>query len=523
MSDITAIIFELRSFVDAAAMKLYLEEHLKEIVDGILEIEDETERAIIIDKILETFVNSKTKGTVKKVLESAIANAHIQITKSKMTEFTNADITQLNPNKNGQIPTTTRNLEEVLLAAIRTKFVFDTMSSNIFFTSMDWEHLTSPLELNGRKYHRYDETNQAMLKSTLNKHIFPNEISFNALDEAVLIVAQRNKIDLYMEYMDSWPEHDSKDRSDAAIRYFGVPNDEWSIIWFNTLMLSIMHRCYSPGGQLRYCFTFEGEQNIGKSEFCRRLLPHFWYASQSIPAAADSPVEFYRATYDKGVIEIPELGNLNRRTDQDLWKRITTERNSTFRRMRADDVKDYPKRNVFIITTNEHSYLKDQTGETRFLPIRSNNKQNQFFDLDGFSEELPQIYAQYRAMYASGARPLLTKSELELQRSVTEERDLTKETFEYQIVEDYMNATSGNVSNLEIAQQEGMWLDKLYIFLSDPTYGVNRERAILRSRGFGNALVKYGFIRLSKTVHIPNVGTKKVYVWPDTEMHKRYG
>jgi predicted P-loop ATPase len=288
-------------------------------------------------------------------------------------------------------------------------------------------------------------------------------------------------------------------------------------------MLSIMHRCYSPGGQLRYCFVMEGEQNIGKTEFCRRLVPTFWHTSQSIPAAADSPVEFYRATYDKAIVEIPEQGNLNKRNDQDLWKRIVTERYSTFRRMRADDVKDYPKRNIFIVTTNEYLYLRDHSGETRFLPIKSNNKQNQFFDLDGFSAELPQIYAQYREMYASGARPYLTQEELASQKDVTEERDLSKELLEYQIIDHYMNTSNGGISNLDVSKQDGMWLDKLYDFLCNDPYRMSRDKAMMRSRSFGSALVKFGFVRIKKAVHIPNVGTKKVYVWPETELHKRYG
>ena len=524
---IAAIIHELKYFEDSAARKLYLEEHLKEIVDGILEIDDEVEQQIVIDKILNIFEHDRIKGTIKRIIEAALTNERFKETKSKMVKFTTADIKQLNPNKNGLITATTRNIEEVLLAAIRTHLIYDTMTAYPYFTSMDWEPLTAPLEVNGRQYHRYDETNQAMLKSVLNKHIFPNEISFVALDEAVLIVAQRNKVDFYQDYINGMPAWDGIDHSGWSIRYFGTTNDEWSIIWERMLMLSIMHRCFTPAGQLRYSYVFEGEQNIGKTEFCRRLVPDFWYASQSIPAAADSPIEFYRATYSKAIIEIPELGNLNKRTDSDLFKRINTERYSTFRRMHKDDVKDYPKRNVFIITTNETSYLKDHTGETRFLPIKSNNKQNEFFDLAGFSAELPQIYAQYRDMYAAGALPQLTKAEMENQKIITEERDLTKETLEYQIVEDYMSCgdkgDGSSVSNFDLAKQDGMWLDKLYEFVSDDSYRMTRDKAMVRSRGFGNALVKFGFVRIKKAAHIAGYGTKRVWAWPNTEFHKKNG
>jgi len=517
-------IFQIKDHESFDAKERYLFDTHIDILDALVELSktDLREYQLQLENLFEAFRGTKNKGLTERNIKRYIENKLSEIVKEKLNSFTKADITQLNPNRNGLIPCTTRNIIEVLLAANGTHVIYDGMSSSIYFTSMDWEPLTAPLEVSGRNYHKYDETNKASIKAVLNKHVFPNEVYFSALDEGLLVVAQHNKTDLYMEYMNNMPIWDGKDRSDWASKYLGATPGAWCNTWGRVFMLSIMHRCYSPGEPLRYYFAIEGKQNIGKTEFCKRLVPDYWHASQSIPTAADSPVEFYRATYDKAIVEIPELGNLNKRNDQDLWKRIVTERNSTFRRMRVDPVSDYPKRNIFIVTTNEYSYLRDDTGDTRLIPIRSNNEQNEFFDLDGFSAELPQIYAQFREMYATGVRPHLTRKELELQKNITEERDYSKETLEYQIIEHYMNEPNGNITNFDVSKQHGMWLDKLYAFLSDDVYRMSRDKAMLKSRLFSKALVKYGFIKLDKPVHIPEVGTKRVFVWPDTEMFKRY-
>jgi predicted P-loop ATPase len=86
----------------------------------------------------------------------------------------------------------------------------------------------------------------------------------------------------------------------------GASKEQWSAIWSRTLILSLVSRCYSPGAPQRYYFTIEGQQNIGKTQFCRLLVPPFWYSSAAL-SSRDDIIEFYRQTYDKAVVEFAEL------------------------------------------------------------------------------------------------------------------------------------------------------------------------------------------------------------------------
>jgi len=389
------------------------------------------------------------------------------------------------------------------------------MTEQTYFVKMPWLALTKefklPLMTNGHThvYYHYDNVNRTALKVTLNDNVFPTEKNWSGLDDIVERVAYHEKIDMYQEWMISLPIWDGIDRitnsmTNWVVRYIKSLPGLWSAAWARLLPLSQVWRCFEPGCKQRYFFAIEGEQNIGKTDFCKALLPvnpyqtddSYWYVSTSIK---NIDKDFLQIIAPGAVVEFPDL-DMNRFNLND-WKRLITETTISFRAPYGRLVDHHPKRSVYIVTTNEHRYLRDSTGETRALPIKSELAMNTFIDHKAFRQEYPQILAQVKEQYyLKGIKPYLTSEENALQQEQIIVRDAIHEWMEWDHVEtmiglnpkyeneitikDIVGYVSGAMSVTELAVNQSMR---------------NRYGQVLRKMGFepkrkkvgGNTVVVY--------------------------------
>jgi len=445
----------------------------------------------ILEEISQTVRGSK--GRIKDIFDDR-EKAKV---KSTINAFTTAE--NLLTNKNGMPVANPFNYKQILLASTKVQLVFDTMSDDIYFSKMCWESKTKEFILNvnesERTYYRYDLTNKTGLKQTLNEFIFPTEITFSALDDAVLFVSQTNKVDFYKQWMDGyrglWDGIDRYTQENCiAVKYLKADVCQWSATWSRLLMLSLVRRCYEPGCPLRYYFAIESAQNIGKSELCKRFVPSFWFTKGHIK---EDPTNFDKSTVGMAIVEMDEEGGLDK-TSINVWKSWVTDPISKYKVFyQTKEFASYLKRCIAIVTTNNWHHLNDPTGNTRCIPIRSNLPMNVFVDLEEFEREYPQILSQAIHMYDSGKLPFLNNGEMEIQTSQTTDRELV--TTEYEWIEAYFDGVSGNVNNMELAKKDGVrhefitsWLRSETAFNTDLPNDFTRHKSKMDT-----ALRRFGF------------------------------
>jgi len=97
----------------------------------------------------------------------------------------------------------------------------------------------------------------------------------------------------------------------------------------------------------------------------------------------------------KWLIEMPELRALS--GDSDANKAFLTKRSDKERLSYQQFGKDFPRRCVFIGTTNNDDYLKDSTGNRRYWPIKTGACKK-----DELKKEIPQIWAEAVNRYKAG-------------------------------------------------------------------------------------------------------------------------
>jgi len=114
---------------------------------------------------------------------------------------------------------------------------------------------------------------------------------------------------------------------------------------------------------------FEGSQNIGKSKLVKTLAGEEWYREVSGTLEGKEAHMLMKGAW---VVELSEMDVLLR-TEESRVKSFITMCNDEYVPKYANDPVKLARRTVLVGTINpegDGSYLRDQTGSTRYYPVR---------------------------------------------------------------------------------------------------------------------------------------------------------
>lgn len=186
--------------------------------------------------------------------------------------------------------------------------------------------------------------------------------------QAISYLANKNRQHPIRNLLNSLPEWDGVKRINTLfIDHFGVEDTpyarEVARVSFNGAISRIMH----PGCKYDYVPTLEGDQGIGKSEF----LVDLFYNKYFLEDLGDiTNKDVVGQMQGKWGVELAEMRQ-QRLKDVDDMKKFITTKVDTVRLAYARDTEDYLRQQVLYGTTNRTDYLKDETGNRRFLPMET--------------------------------------------------------------------------------------------------------------------------------------------------------
>lgn len=181
---------------------------------------------------------------------------------------------------------------------------------------------------------------------------------------------------------------DGADRlDDWLITYAEASDSPYSRAISRKTLIAAVARIMNPGCKADHVLVLEGEQGIGKSGIIRALAP--WDS-----LVLDSPLDFNNkdsqlALQGCWLVELSELDSLSK-GDLSRVKAFITLQEDRFRPPYGRATQSFPRQCVFIGTTNEQHYLKDQSGNRRFWPVRCSGR----IDLDGIRQVRDQLWAE---------------------------------------------------------------------------------------------------------------------------------
>lgn len=145
---------------------------------------------------------------------------------------------------------------------------------------------------------------------------------------------------------------------------YGVENDSYHNAVGANWMKGLAKRIMIPGCQFDAVLIIKGRQGCGKSTSLQ-ILGEDWYTETTM--RADSK-DFFIQLQGKAIVEFAEGETLSK-TETKQMKAVISARFDNFRPPYGRVARDYPRRCVFAMTTNQDKPLKDETGNRRFFPI----------------------------------------------------------------------------------------------------------------------------------------------------------
>lgn len=204
-------------------------------------------------------------------------------------------------------------------------------------------------------------------------------------------------------------------------RYLGCQMDErYQKPVARIFLLAMVRRIYEPGCKFDSMVILEGPQGIGKSMFGSVLAgkEHFM---DGLPPLRDKDAALNLT--GKWLCEFAELAGIAK-SDLEETKAFITREVDSLRPPYGRKKENFPRQTVFLGTTNEAEYLKDDTGNRRYLPIRTTQ-----LDSDALARDRGQIFAEAVHWYRWGERQLWLAGEpKELAEAIQDSRRAVSDT-----------------------------------------------------------------------------------------------
>jgi predicted P-loop ATPase len=260
--------------------------------------------------------------------------------------------------KDMKIMATVENLEKVLMqpGLCGHRIKFDEFRDEIMF---------APLREKEPQWRPFKDEDYTMLRIELGLRGFA-PISKEIIRDVVHRVAGLNNFDSAIEW-GSRLKWDGTERIHNFLHaYFGAEDNAYTRSVSVYMMTAMAGRLLHPGCKADMVPVLVGAQGIGKSWGVHELVPANDFVEEVNLLERDA--DLARRMKGKLVIEIGELRGLHSR-DMESIKEFITRQHESWVPKYQEFAKKYPRRCIFIGTTNQQEFLADTTGNRRWLPV----------------------------------------------------------------------------------------------------------------------------------------------------------
>ena len=224
------------------------------------------------------------------------------------------------------------------------------------------------------------------------------EPSLVAIHEGIHALAHRNPFSPVVRWLDGLEWDGVPCLESWLVDYCGAEDTPYTRAVGRLLLLGAVARARVPGIKFDPMVVLEGPQGVGKSSLLA-LLGGEYYGEGILGNLRHAEVEVSRALAGKWLIEVDEMLPADRASAQAL-KSFLSRTRDTVRRPYGREYEDLPRQCIFVGTTNEASYLKDSTGNRRFLPVGVGA-----INLDAVARDREQLFAEADAAWRADPRP----------------------------------------------------------------------------------------------------------------------
>ena len=246
----------------------------------------------------------------------------------------------------------------------------------------------------GKKDHALNDEDIHQIKLWLSNH-YGIEPSDNTIGAALTILSKRNAFDPVFDWLEGLPAWDEKPRLDTWLKdhFHAKGHDEYLAQVFRKWIVGMVLRIYEPGAKFDWMPIFEGAQGVGKSSFGRLLVGDKFFLDW-LPDLGNKDSAL--ALQGVWAVEMGELASF-RKNEIETVKAFITRKVDKVRPPYGERWLESPRRCVFFGTTNYETYLRDDSGNRRFKPVKVGR-----LDFQTLKDERDQLFAEAIWLYKSG-------------------------------------------------------------------------------------------------------------------------
>lgn len=230
-------------------------------------------------------------------------------------------------------------------------------------------------------------------------------VSSLKIDDSLNIELERQTFHPVREYLENL-KWDGLSRIDSLlIDYFGAKNNVYSMEAIRVPLIGAVARIFEPGCKFDLVLTLVSDQGTYKSTFLKKLGKE-WFSDTFMTVQGKEAFEQVQGAW---IIEMAELSGL-RKAEVEAVKHFITKQEDVFRPAYARTSEVFKRQCVFFGTTNVKDFLRDPSGNRRFLPVDvvvDRVKKQVTTDLT--ESEVDQIWAEAFSLYKSGHQLYLSK------------------------------------------------------------------------------------------------------------------
>lgn len=220
----------------------------------------------------------------------------------------------------------------------------------------------------------------------------------NTNDAAIQECLQRS-FDPVCDYLDALKWDGVKRLGRWLADYLGAEPTALNAEIGRLALVAAVRRAYQPGSKFDQIIVLEGVEGTGKSSAIEILADGANFSDQSILALDDKAQQ--EAMAGVWLYEIADLAGMSK-AEVERVKAFASRKTDRARPAYGRSRVDRARRCIFFATTNNETYLKSQTGNRRFWPVRTGR-----LDLPALQRDRDQLWAEAAELEASGASAVL--------------------------------------------------------------------------------------------------------------------
>lgn len=386
-------------------------------------------------KAMEDFA-SKDADTKRHIAEEKFEEAKFEFASeatAEVGEIDNSWTSELDANKNGSYESSAGNLNIIMKKDqyLKNAFRFNTFDNRRYVTrTLPWRMVSDIEPLRDVDYSGVRNYIECVYGIVGNQKV----------DDALALEFERNcfhPIQIYLQGL-VW---DGKKRIDTLlIDYFGAEDNVYTRASIRKMLVAAVTRVFKPGTKFDTALIIVGPQETYKSTFIRKLGKK-WFSDTFTTVSGKEAFEQLQGAW---IIEMAELSGL-KKAEVETIKHFITKESDSFRPAYGRVTEVYRRQCVFFGTTNRDDFLRDPTGNRRFLPVDvrpayvTKSVPNDFTDeeVDQVWAEAYQLYLAGEPLYMEGEEDRIAKIEQHKHSETDERRGVIAEYLERKFPDDW--------------------------------------------------------------------------------------